>query len=130
MAKNKTKSVGKTQPMTKKIEDKLNELSMAESHNAKDIAYIKEDISEIKNDNAEIKQSISDIATKLETKMETHYVSNDKFLPVKYLAFGAAGAILASVVGAWMAIVIPKVTMETKSQYVIEKVIPNENNLK
>jgi septal ring factor EnvC (AmiA/AmiB activator) len=130
MAKSKTKSVRKAPSMNKKIEDKLNELAMAESHNSKDISYIKEDISEIKTDNAEIKKSISDIATKLEEKMETHYVSNDKFLPVKYLAFGAAGAILASVVGAWMAIVIPKVTMETKSQYVIERVNPNVNDVK
>lgn len=57
---------------------------------AKDIEYIKTDVKDIKD------------------KLESHYVTNEEFDPIKKIVYGIVALVLTGVVGALLALVIRK----------------------
>ena len=86
--------------------DKINDLTVAESNNSKDIGYIKSDTQDIKNS-----------ITVLSKRVEDFYVSQDQFYPVKTAVYGLMGGILITVLIAILSLVIiPQVLAPVNSQ--------------
>ena len=94
-----------TKTTNDELMDKINTLVTNDALKSQDIQYIKKDAEDIK-------QAIGD----LDKKVENFYVSQDSFYPVKLFAYGAASAILLTVVIAMCSLVIIPRTTSTEGQ--------------
>jgi hypothetical protein len=97
--------------------DKINDLTVSEAVNQQDIKNIKEDTQEIK-------QSVSALAA----RVESYYVNNDVFYPVKTAVYGLMGGILITVLIAVLSlIIIPQIASPMSPQ---NKMLQHEESTK